>query len=336
MGAHPRTRLRTVQVNTPSDGGAGALRRLDWAVGRGVLVSLDIVIPAGHAGLTGLAIEWGGRIILPYERGEYIVGDDDEIQVELDLWIQDRITIVTYNLDVFAHSHYLRAYVQDLAPSVDLLPVAPAIGGVVGPGPFEPIPPADLTPVADVWGGADVTAEEFLAELQGLLSSFLAELQATLGSGGGVGGGGLEPPPPIAPVLVGVPSVVGMQASDAEAALDAAGLAWTEADVDSTQPAGTVVAQAPAGGAQVDPSTTTVALEIASAPAAPAQVRVPNVVGMQQTPAANAIRGAGLKVAIETVVRPKGTRFQVIRQQPAAGAMVETGSTVTLTSVRTA
>ncbi len=334
MSTHPRERLRAVIVATPPGTLQAAPQQTVWNVGRGELARLEVVIPDGHVGLTGLAVVWGGRQLVPYEGDEWITGNDDTIALELDLYVDSRVTVLTYNLDdTFVHSHLLRGYVKDLEAALELGTGLPSLtfGAEL---PLAAVP-TDTTPVQDVWSSeADVTAQEFLDQLQGILSDFLDQLQGITpaaggGLGGGLGGGAL-------PSTVGVPNVVGMDVTAAEGALDGLGLAWQETDTSSTQNVGTVIAQAPPAGSQVDPSTVTVLLQVAVAQAAPtgAAVVVPNVVGMLQGPAQTALRGAGLKASVAQVVDASKPKFTVTRQKPAAGRSVAQGSTVTITTTR--
>lgn len=323
MGTHPYERVRAVVVTTPAGTTAAAPQQTVWTVGRGVLGHVDIVIPDGHVGLTGLALMWGGRQILPYEGGEWIIGNADEIQVVLDLEVNVTVTVLTYNTDVFPHSHRLRAYVHDLAVEVGLFAPAPAL---FAPSEAPSFGAGELSD-AELEAVVSAAGDAFLAQLQDLFNAFLDQLSATLG--------GAPPAPPggAPPATVIVPSVLGMQVADAGYALDAIGLGWTETDVPSTSNAGTVIAQDPPAGTEVDPSVTTVALQVAAAapPPTPTSVTVPNVVGMQQTAAAQALRALGLLVSVQTVVKPKVPRFEVVSQDPRAGRKAAAGSTVTIT-----
>jgi hypothetical protein len=44
------------------------------------LVGFEIVIPPGHAGLTGIAFGFGHQPIIPFTPGSYFSGDDDVIR----------------------------------------------------------------------------------------------------------------------------------------------------------------------------------------------------------------------------------------------------------------
>ncbi len=135
MGAHPRERVRAISISTPRNTAQAAAQSTNWTCGQGLLERVDIVIPPGHANLTGLQILWGGRQVVPYDGAEFITGDNDEITVDLGLWVQTGVLVVrTFNTDdTFAHAFLLRAYVTDLqlVPELVLpLPPVPVGGGL--------------------------------------------------------------------------------------------------------------------------------------------------------------------------------------------------------------
>jgi hypothetical protein len=265
VGTHPRERVRTVQVTTPPNTTAAAPQSTNWTVGNGVVDRVDVVIPPGHQALTGLQIQWGGRQVFPYDGAEFIVGDNDEITVALGLYVQAGILVVrTFNLDdTFAHSHLLRAYVVDLEQDAGLvlpLPPAPFAGGLPEL-PEAPEPEALFTPEEEVI--VSTALDQFLADLDDILTNFLDTLQATLG---------VTPTPP----------------------------ATTE------EPA----------------------------PEAGGTVKVPNVVGMQQSPAADKLRAAGFTVTVRQKIDRSKPRFLIVDQAPNGGTQAAAGSDVTITSIR--
>jgi len=157
----------------------------------------------------------------------------------------------------------------------------------------------------------------------------------------------------VKPVLV--PQVVGQTQGSAVNALTGVGLKPVLHNVASAKPAGTVVAQKPAAGKEVDkgskvtlnvstgtapsPSTTTVATTTTTATtatttvptttAAAASVRVPRVVGLAQTPALRQLNVLGL---LPTVVYRRSLQpaNRVLSQSPAPGSTVRRGSRVPL------
>jgi serine/threonine-protein kinase len=136
---------------------------------------------------------------------------------------------------------------------------------------------------------------------------------------------------------VAVPDVTGQPQADAQSTLRAAGLVAVAAQVDSTQPKGTVVKQLPAAGTRVAKGSK-VQLDVSKGPPTttpgptnptPGQVTVPNVVGQDQTTAQRRLQRAGLRSSVAYVAssRPAGT---VVTENPPAGTTVKRGSRVAL------
>ena len=130
------------------------------------------------------------------------------------------------------------------------------------------------------------------------------------------------------PAPVRVPDVTGQLLSAAEATLTNAGLKiGTITQRTSTEPAGTVLSQAPGTGSSVHAGDT-VSLTVAQASK---EVAVPNVVGKTEALASAALGEASLKP--QTVSQTTTEQSQVgivLRQSPAAGTRVTKGSTVTI------
>ena len=131
------------------------------------------------------------------------------------------------------------------------------------------------------------------------------------------------------PETLVVPDVVGLEQSAAEAALVAAGLTAgtvTEAFSDSVD-LGDVISQNPAAGAEVETGSA-VALVVSKGPE-PAVV--PNVVGLEQSAAGEALVSAGFTLGVVTeAFSDTIVAGSVISQNPAAGAEADAGSAVAL------
>jgi serine/threonine-protein kinase len=122
-----------------------------------------------------------------------------------------------------------------------------------------------------------------------------------------------------------VPNVKGRSRDDAIALLAEAGLKPKVRDVFNKAEAGTVIAQAPAGGEVVTKgSVVQVNVSKGLEP-----LEVPNVIGQQYDSAAGQIQGQGFAVARRDVdsSQPKDT---VIDQQPKGGSELARGGTVIL------
>jgi len=121
-----------------------------------------------------------------------------------------------------------------------------------------------------------------------------------------------------------VPNVVGMSSSSARSALETSGYSTSVVNESSSQPAGTVLSQAPAAGT-VLPSGSSVTIYVsAGAP----QASVPGVVGLTESAARTSISTAGFAASVSYV--PGTPPGLVVSQSPSAGTRMTPGSTVSI------
>lgn len=112
--------LYAYTVTCPAGTKAEAPYRVEIVLRRGVLVHAVIVIPPGHAGLTGLRIKHGLKQIIPFNEGTWIIGDDVTIRTDMYYELYEEENILTcecFNYDnVYDHSFYL--YFDVLKPEI--------------------------------------------------------------------------------------------------------------------------------------------------------------------------------------------------------------------------
>ena len=78
-----------------------------------ILDTVEIVIPDGHAALTGIAVLWSGVQIAPYVAGQWVSGDGDKISYDYNGEITAAgLSLAGYNTDVYQHTFYLRWYMS--------------------------------------------------------------------------------------------------------------------------------------------------------------------------------------------------------------------------------
>ncbi|MQA14824.1 MAG: Stk1 family PASTA domain-containing Ser/Thr kinase [Pseudonocardiaceae bacterium] len=131
---------------------------------------------------------------------------------------------------------------------------------------------------------------------------------------------------------VAVPNVTGQPVQVAKQELNASGLQTRQVSVPSTpEQRGRVIETQPPAGAEVDEGST-VTLRVG---AGPAQVEVPNLVGLTPDEARGALSEVGLRLSpgppAEQVVQDENQLGQVISSSPPAGEQVSDGSTVRIT-----
>jgi eukaryotic-like serine/threonine-protein kinase len=129
------------------------------------------------------------------------------------------------------------------------------------------------------------------------------------------------------PQQVKVPDVTNQDTAAAHSAIHNAGLEYTDDQVNSDQPKGTVIAQNPAGGTSVNKGTS-VTLTISKGPNT---ATVPSVMGESPDQATSTLQGLGFQVQVKN----KSTTNQnengiVIQQRPKKGTKLKKGRTVVL------
>ena len=130
------------------------------------------------------------------------------------------------------------------------------------------------------------------------------------------------------PQPVAVPDVTGESLEQASTDLANLGFAVRRRDVDSTEPAGTVVDQDPAAST-VQPKGSTVTLSISKGPSTTA---VLDVVGLDRDTATAQLEAAGFTVSVKEQDTSDPTEDNVVlRQSPRAGAQRKRGYQVTIT-----
>jgi eukaryotic-like serine/threonine-protein kinase len=130
------------------------------------------------------------------------------------------------------------------------------------------------------------------------------------------------------PKPVGVPAVEGQPFETANAQLQAAGFAVVRRDVDSEQPAGTVVGQTPAGSSLASRGST-VTLSVSKGPKTSA---VPEVTSLDRGTATSTLQSSGFKVrVVPQETTDPALENVVLAQDPAGGSQAKPGTAVTIT-----
>jgi hypothetical protein len=73
------------------------------------VTEIEVVIPPGPAGQMGFMVAMSGVPVIPYNSGEWIIGDDDKINWPLDDFPDSGDwSVVAYNTGVYDHTVYFR------------------------------------------------------------------------------------------------------------------------------------------------------------------------------------------------------------------------------------
>lgn len=97
------------------------------------IVSAQILIPAGHSGVTGIQLVESGGVILPFGNpGTWIIGDDRDIPLTLNVQSSTAMSWRTYNLGNYPHTHTILLHTVDLPAQTLTLASAPSVIGLQG------------------------------------------------------------------------------------------------------------------------------------------------------------------------------------------------------------
>lgn len=142
-------------VTTPAGTAQASPQTTSFNPGLVTLAELQIVIPDGHAGQTGIAVVYDNLPIIPWGLPiGYVIGNNEEPAFPLDMTIGHALQVWTYNTGAFDHKHYLRYKVRD--SSLDLpgqLPPLPVVKVIEAP-----TTTSDATDAGDVVDEAGVVA----------------------------------------------------------------------------------------------------------------------------------------------------------------------------------
>lgn len=126
-----------------------------------------------------------------------------------------------------------------------------------------------------------------------------------------------------------VPDVVGMGEEEATQVLGQAGFTARPVEVDSKKPTGTVVGQSPSGGSKVTLGTA-VTIEVSTGKSP--KTKVPNVVGMTEGAASQALKNAGFGVSVGYQKTDQKNHDGIVgSQSPGGGSKADEGATVHIT-----
>ncbi len=84
----------------------------------GVLEAIELQIPPGHSGLTGIRFTQSRQQIVPYSNTiAWIIGDNLDLSFPVDMEVDTGLQVVAYNTGNFSHSFFLRFRIRQLPVS---------------------------------------------------------------------------------------------------------------------------------------------------------------------------------------------------------------------------
>ena len=105
------------KVAVPAGTAISAPTSTSCAFAQATVQAIEIVIPDGHAGLTGLALAQAHQQIIPQNLGQWIISNDEKLTFPVeDYGNNGDWQAIAYNTDVYDHNFYLRFLCADITP----------------------------------------------------------------------------------------------------------------------------------------------------------------------------------------------------------------------------
>ena len=75
-----------------------------------MLHHMEVRIPPGHQGVTGLALVDSGTFVIPYSAAtpSWLIGDDDLLEYDYEKELGSNVALATYNTGTYDHSWQVR------------------------------------------------------------------------------------------------------------------------------------------------------------------------------------------------------------------------------------
>lgn len=101
------------------------------------VLSVDLEVPPGPAGLMGFYLAVSGQQLIPFETGEWLVWDDVRASWPLnDYPVTGAWSLVGYNTDIYPHQVVVRFHDQPVAAATS---AAPLVGVTIVNSPSEAV-----------------------------------------------------------------------------------------------------------------------------------------------------------------------------------------------------
>lgn len=159
------SRVYELTITVPSGTNASNPQVTPWVTEDNVLDSIEVEIPPGHNGLTGIRVMKGDVQILPWSGNTWIVASDYDRVYQVGAFTPTRdVTVQTYNNGTYNHTFFLRMTMSDYVPpgsgsAVTEASAIPLDTGASSPDPLSPDAILGASTAAALANGT-VTADE--------------------------------------------------------------------------------------------------------------------------------------------------------------------------------
>lgn len=133
-------RIYETQFTVPAGTALASPVTQTWVTEDNTIVDIELEVPPGHNGLTGIRVTKGGTSLLPYNSNSWIVANDYSRTFPVNDYIPTGdLTLQGYNTGQYNHTFYLRMTVTDYNPTTSTDPSQP----------LPDLPTGDITSAPD-------------------------------------------------------------------------------------------------------------------------------------------------------------------------------------------
>ena len=97
---------------------------------RGIVEQIEVVVPPGPSGMVGFAVVHSGDVIIPYDRAQWVIADNEVLRWPLQGYPTGSAwSLRAYNIGVYSHTLYVRFLMNETqrlnTPLAQLVYIAP-------------------------------------------------------------------------------------------------------------------------------------------------------------------------------------------------------------------
>lgn len=120
------SRIYTISVTVPAGTLPANPQITPWFTEDNIMVSIELDIPPGHNGLTGIRIMKGDIQLVPWGRASWVIGNDIDHTFPIGSYMSTHdVTIQAYNQGAYPHTFYLRVQMDTfIQPGTERAPRA--------------------------------------------------------------------------------------------------------------------------------------------------------------------------------------------------------------------
>ncbi|SRR6266403_775656 len=121
------SRFYVLPVTVPPGTPVATPQSTTWVLELNQLVRIDVMVPTGHNGATGIRFVRSTQQVIPRGNVIPLIANGETVPILIDEELTEgKLIVLAYNTDIFSHTFYLRATMSDLptiGPGASAAPV---------------------------------------------------------------------------------------------------------------------------------------------------------------------------------------------------------------------